>query len=192
MDARTLVELVESSAEELQWATVDQPFGPGWAAWRVSGKIFVVLGSLRGRRLVNLKCAPEDARALVAACPDITEGYHMNKKHWITLWAEDRDADAGATVGPESSTSGDEGMATDSQVPEDDEDSIALEPDLVCDLVKNSWVLVARTLPAARRPMIDAVVFSDGLGPDGVPPATGSAHALVAGSSDNSVNVTGP
>jgi predicted DNA-binding protein (MmcQ/YjbR family) len=34
---------------------------------------------------VIVKADPEDARALREQHEDITPGYHMNKKHWITL-----------------------------------------------------------------------------------------------------------
>ena len=32
-----------------------------------------------------LKADPRDAEALLEAFPQITPGYHMNKRHWITL-----------------------------------------------------------------------------------------------------------
>ena len=34
---------------------------------------------------INLKCDPDDARALRAQYAAIIPGYHMNKKHWNTL-----------------------------------------------------------------------------------------------------------
>ncbi|WP_327256345.1 MmcQ/YjbR family DNA-binding protein [Streptomyces sp. NBC_01244] len=33
----------------------------------------------------GVKSSPEEAEALRATHADITPGYHMNKKHWITL-----------------------------------------------------------------------------------------------------------
>jgi predicted DNA-binding protein (MmcQ/YjbR family) len=34
---------------------------------------------------VSLKCDPELATALVRTHPAITPGYHLNKRHWITV-----------------------------------------------------------------------------------------------------------
>ena len=34
---------------------------------------------------ISLKCDPEDAQALRAQYPAIIPGYHLNKKHWISL-----------------------------------------------------------------------------------------------------------
>ena len=45
----------------------------------------MLLTVLAGEPIVNLKADPEDAKALREAYPDITPGYHMNKKHWITV-----------------------------------------------------------------------------------------------------------
>ena len=34
---------------------------------------------------INLKCAPADAEMLVSEYESIIPGYHMNKRHWITV-----------------------------------------------------------------------------------------------------------
>jgi predicted DNA-binding protein (MmcQ/YjbR family) len=60
------------------------PFGPQPAVWRVGGKIFALV-STEGETRVSLKCDPEFARALVAEHPEIVPGYHLNKRHWITV-----------------------------------------------------------------------------------------------------------
>jgi predicted DNA-binding protein (MmcQ/YjbR family) len=41
---------------------------------------------------VNLKCRPEEGVALMEQYVGINPGYHMNKKHWITV---DISADVG-------------------------------------------------------------------------------------------------
>lgn len=41
-----------------------------------------------GEPLVVLKASPEDASFLREHHSHITPGYHMNKKHWITLHAD--------------------------------------------------------------------------------------------------------
>lgn len=60
------------------------PFAEDWDAARVRGKWFMI-STIRDTRIVNLKASPEDVRALTEVYPSITPGYHMSKKHWITL-----------------------------------------------------------------------------------------------------------
>ncbi|WP_280464005.1 MmcQ/YjbR family DNA-binding protein [Nocardia carnea] len=52
---------------------------------KVRGKVFMLMTAVTGESLVIVKAEPEQARALRGAHEDITPGYHMNKKHWITL-----------------------------------------------------------------------------------------------------------
>lgn len=70
------------------------PFGEETSVFKTSGngKIFA-LSSLAGHPLsVSVKCDPEDARALREEFAAITPGYHLNKKHWITVVLEGQDA----------------------------------------------------------------------------------------------------
>ena len=64
------------------------PFGEETSVFKTSGngKIFA-LTALAGEPLtVSLKCDPEESRALREEYPgQITPGYHLNKKHWITI-----------------------------------------------------------------------------------------------------------
>lgn len=63
------------------------PFGDETSVFKTAGnsKIFALSGMGDDRPSVSLKCDPEDSRALQAAHPEITPGYHLNKKHWITV-----------------------------------------------------------------------------------------------------------
>lgn len=61
------------------------PFGEGIAVFKVVGKVFAIVGAEAERPIATLKADPEDARALVATFPEVTPGYHMNKKHWISV-----------------------------------------------------------------------------------------------------------
>ncbi|MDQ4212559.1 MmcQ/YjbR family DNA-binding protein [Microbacterium capsulatum] len=72
-------------AEELPEADVDQPFGPEVDVFRVRGKMFMALSRSTGEPIVTLKASPPDAEALRSSFPAIIPGYHMNKKHWVTL-----------------------------------------------------------------------------------------------------------
>ncbi|ONI88908.1 cytoplasmic protein [Saccharothrix sp. ALI-22-I] len=85
MDAKTLQETARARAESLPAAGLEHPFGPDWEVFKVQGKVFMLMTEVPGRPVVILKSDPGDAEALRTSYPDITPGYHMNKKHWITL-----------------------------------------------------------------------------------------------------------
>ena len=74
-----------SKSEELPATTLTHPFGPSWDVWKVRGKVFALLSEHNGEPIVNLKASPDDVLALVAEYEQITVGYHMNKRHWISL-----------------------------------------------------------------------------------------------------------
>ena len=61
------------------------PFGEEVAVFKVVGKVFALIGAQAGQPIATLKADPEDARALVATFPEVTPGYHMNKKHWVSV-----------------------------------------------------------------------------------------------------------
>jgi predicted DNA-binding protein (MmcQ/YjbR family) len=88
MDAKALQAVARERAERLPRARLD-PFVPGWEAFKVHDKWFMLLTEVPGQPVVVLKADPSDAAALREAHADITPGYHMNKKHWITLAAGD-------------------------------------------------------------------------------------------------------
>jgi predicted DNA-binding protein (MmcQ/YjbR family) len=58
---------------------------PEWEVYKVRDKVFMLMTDVTGESIVILKADPEDAKALRSAHDDITPGYRMNKKHWITL-----------------------------------------------------------------------------------------------------------
>ncbi|POH64309.1 MULTISPECIES: MmcQ/YjbR family DNA-binding protein [Cryobacterium] len=72
----------------LPQATETFPFGDEISVFKTSGngKIFA-LSALAGDPFsVSLKCDPEEGRALREEFPGhIHPGYHLNKKHWITI-----------------------------------------------------------------------------------------------------------
>lgn len=85
MQGEALQGCARARADELPGAGLEHPFGPEWDVYKVRGRVFMLLTVLRGEPVVNLKADPEDAKALREAYPDITPGYHMNKRHWITV-----------------------------------------------------------------------------------------------------------
>ncbi|MDO4909936.1 MAG: MmcQ/YjbR family DNA-binding protein [Corynebacterium sp.] len=66
-------------------ATKEGRFVDEWSEVRVGDKWFV-LTTVHESRLVNLKAEPLDVETLTETYPFITRGYHMNKKHWISVY----------------------------------------------------------------------------------------------------------
>jgi predicted DNA-binding protein (MmcQ/YjbR family) len=62
-------------------AELSYPFGEQAAVYKVAGKVFAIAGLDR----ITLKCEPEHGEALRSEHPSIAPGYHMNKRHWITV-----------------------------------------------------------------------------------------------------------
>lgn len=61
------------------------PFGPETLVFKVAGKVFALTAPEEYPARVNLKCDPERAVALREEYGGITPGFHMNKRHWITV-----------------------------------------------------------------------------------------------------------
>ena len=61
------------------------PFGDDTLVFKVKGKIFV-LANLDGDLSLNLKCDPALALELRERYSSVIPGYHMNKKHWNTVY----------------------------------------------------------------------------------------------------------
>ena len=85
LTASTLHEIALDRALELPATVLEQPFGPGAEVVKVLGKMFLLAGELHGEPMVVLKAAPRDAEMMRENVDGISPGYHMNKRHWITL-----------------------------------------------------------------------------------------------------------
>ncbi|TFD52172.1 MmcQ/YjbR family DNA-binding protein [Cryobacterium frigoriphilum] len=85
MQDDTLQQHARNRVEELPGAELEHPFGPEWEVFKVRTKVFMLLTAVTGEPIVIVKVDPEDGKALREQHADITPGYHMNKKHWITL-----------------------------------------------------------------------------------------------------------
>ncbi len=77
---------LELYLDQLMGATASQPFGPEAVVYKVKDKMFALLAAREGKDYVTLKAQPADAEVLVEQFQDITPGYHMNKRHWITVY----------------------------------------------------------------------------------------------------------
>ncbi|MFJ5534030.1 MmcQ/YjbR family DNA-binding protein [Streptomyces sp. NPDC093261] len=91
MDGQELQKIAGDCAVGLPGVDLEHRFGPDWKVYKVHGKVFMLMTNMPGRPVVILKADPDDAAALRQQHADITLGYHMNKKHWIT-------AEGGGTI----------------------------------------------------------------------------------------------
>jgi predicted DNA-binding protein (MmcQ/YjbR family) len=124
MDGDGLQARAADRAQELPGSELTHPFGEGWEVYKVRGKVFMLQTAITGEPIVILKSDPSDARALREGHRDVTAGYHMDKRHWITLHPGG-----------------------------------GLDPQLVDELVTESYLLVVQGLPVARRP-VDPATFA--------------------------------
>ena len=75
----------------------DYPFDdPNWTVMRHAGnkKSFAFIFERNGKIWINLKAEPLRADFWRAAYADVLPGYHMNKRHWISVILDDSMADA--------------------------------------------------------------------------------------------------
>ena len=132
MDPATVLRLANDQAMQYPSVELDHPFGPDNAVYKVRGKMFMMAYELRGVPSLNLKIDPLDGEVLRGAYAEISPGYHMNKKHWITVAGEGSD-DVGE---PGAATAGDR-----------------LDPVLLHDLVLESYCLVVAKMSKKDRPV---------------------------------------
>lgn len=52
---------------------------------KVAGKVFAIDSPDAPERSITLKALPEDVPRLIRSVPEVGPGYHMNKKHWVTV-----------------------------------------------------------------------------------------------------------
>jgi predicted DNA-binding protein (MmcQ/YjbR family) len=64
--------------------TEEFPFGEDVLVYKVMGKMFA-LTDLEKFESINLKVEPEIGEELREKYSSVHPGYHMNKKHWITV-----------------------------------------------------------------------------------------------------------
>ncbi|MFJ8009940.1 MmcQ/YjbR family DNA-binding protein [Streptomyces fagopyri] len=85
MDGQELRKLAGDRAVELPGAGLEHRVGPDWDLFKVRGKVFMLMTDMPGYPVVILKADPDDAAVLRERHADITAGYHMDKRHWITV-----------------------------------------------------------------------------------------------------------
>jgi predicted DNA-binding protein (MmcQ/YjbR family) len=76
---------VRSYCNSKKGASEDFPFDFQTLVFRVGGKIFALTDIDAPELALNLKCDPYVSLELRSRYPQITPGYHMDKKHWNTV-----------------------------------------------------------------------------------------------------------
>lgn len=66
-------------------AVEDFPFGPDPLVMKVGGKMFALISLHATPLRVSLKCDPIDSQFLRDTYPAIQPGYHLDKRHWISV-----------------------------------------------------------------------------------------------------------
>ena len=61
------------------------PFGPETSVFKAGGKMFALAQLKRKPLKVSVKCAPELGEQLRGTYEEIEPGYHLNKRHWLTV-----------------------------------------------------------------------------------------------------------
>lgn len=90
MNGLEIQKLALKIALTLPETRLSQPFGEGCDVIKVMDKVFLLSTQYSQQPLVNLKCDPIYAEELKALYPSIRAGYHMNKKHWISIYAGEK------------------------------------------------------------------------------------------------------
>jgi len=70
---------------ELSGAEETFPFGPETSVFKVRGKMFALAALKREPLKVSVKCEPELGIELRGTYDEIEPGYHLNKRHWLTV-----------------------------------------------------------------------------------------------------------
>jgi predicted DNA-binding protein (MmcQ/YjbR family) len=80
----------EAVAKRLPGAEASHLERGDWTFWKVGDKIFLANTTMPGEPVVIVKADPADGERLRAQYPQITPGYHMDKRHWITVHPGDQ------------------------------------------------------------------------------------------------------
>jgi predicted DNA-binding protein (MmcQ/YjbR family) len=76
---------LRSSCLGMPGAVEEYPFGPTASVFKVGGKIFAIASLAADPVNISLKCEPEIGELLRAGHDSIVPGYHLNKRHWVTV-----------------------------------------------------------------------------------------------------------
>ncbi len=76
---------VEAFMLSMPNAKLDYPFGEDVAVYKVKDKMFALIAEGTEPLRISLKCDPRLSTILKEKYESVMPGYHLNKKHWITI-----------------------------------------------------------------------------------------------------------
>ena len=82
------IEEYRSFCLQLKGVEEDLPFDNNTLVYKVMGKMFCAFGLSEFTR-INLKCEPEKSLELRETYKGIKPGFHMNKKHWNSIYLDE-------------------------------------------------------------------------------------------------------
>ncbi|MDV7447750.1 MmcQ/YjbR family DNA-binding protein [Acinetobacter baumannii] len=85
MNGEQLHQLAIEAARNLPFSEQTYPFGPEYEVFKILEKIFMLTVEVSGIKMINVKCDPYKSQEYQELYPFIIPGYHMNKKHWISI-----------------------------------------------------------------------------------------------------------
>ncbi|NQY21911.1 MAG: MmcQ/YjbR family DNA-binding protein [Campylobacteraceae bacterium] len=85
MKIKTLEEFILNKIESIKTF----PFTSETMVFKVKDKMFVLLSYHENKIRISLKCDPLEANIYKEIYFCIKEGYHLNKKHWISIYVDD-------------------------------------------------------------------------------------------------------
>jgi predicted DNA-binding protein (MmcQ/YjbR family) len=74
-------------------AIEDFPFAPGVSVFKVAGKMFALSFLAADPLAISVKCDPVLAESLRNSYASIVPGYHLNKRHWLTVTLDEDTGD---------------------------------------------------------------------------------------------------
>ena len=81
--------IASSYVNRLTASEFSQPFMPECDVYKVMSKIYLMTFTLNGIAVINLKVDPMHGEMLRDTYRFIRTGYHMNKRHWISIYEDD-------------------------------------------------------------------------------------------------------
>jgi len=82
------IEAIREYCLSKKGVTESFPFNETTLVFKVLGKMFL-LTNLEGELSISVKCDPEKAIELREMYSAVIPGYHMNKKHWNTVFIDE-------------------------------------------------------------------------------------------------------
>jgi len=76
---------IEEFILKFKGSKLDYPFGEEVAVYKVNEKMFALLSEGKEPLRLSLKCDPLLSSILQEKYETIMPGYHLNKKHWISI-----------------------------------------------------------------------------------------------------------